>query len=334
MTSKAMVVARYKEDVSWIDTALGLDLFDAVEVYNKGPVGLSHGDPRVRIRNVSNVGREGGTYLDYIIGNYEKLPEEIWFTQADPFDHSPDFIGLLKGSQAYRNKPFQSLTLKFKYAPPRHLIQSHDAFDLNGNRCSHYFVKAMQVVGHCGFFDDGSEMMLDKFEAHYGTRDSFGYLADRIGIARPRPITEFAYGACFYTRGSCVSRHPRWVYERARDFLLEVDEQGEFQGFILERFWPYLVSGSSYETLTDAYRSFFEGRSVSVYCDARKAVWTKAPGCIVISRPEVTAIVHGPDGVRRLPGVDLVGEDLSVSGAKSLQEAVGIVVSKNKGESR
>lgn len=36
---------------------------------------------------IPNVGREGHTYLKYIIDNYHNLPEEILFSQYDPLDH-------------------------------------------------------------------------------------------------------------------------------------------------------------------------------------------------------------------------------------------------------
>ena len=33
--------------------------------------------------------------LSYIINNYEQLPDNIWFVQGNPFDHSPDFLNLM-----------------------------------------------------------------------------------------------------------------------------------------------------------------------------------------------------------------------------------------------
>ena len=55
-------------------------------IYNKGKDDIpDFKNDKIKILNVPNTGREGGTYLDFIIDNYEDLPEEVWFTQGNPF---------------------------------------------------------------------------------------------------------------------------------------------------------------------------------------------------------------------------------------------------------
>lgn len=173
--------------------------------------------------------------------------------------------------------------------------------------------------------------MLNDFESRYGTRDAFNFLSDRLGIARPRRFTEFAYGACFYASGRSVSRHPRWVYERAKDFLLETDDQAGFQGFVLERFWPYLVSGVSYESLADCYRSVLANRPLAVYCAARGMVWFKRDFAgAVIEDPNTVAITLDKDGVHTIPGIDVTAADESSAAVGSLEDAVRLFSSKFK----
>ena len=62
-------------------------------VFNKGndDVNIKYTD-KINVISIENVGREGETYLQYIINNYDSLPEHIWFIQANPFEHSPDHL--------------------------------------------------------------------------------------------------------------------------------------------------------------------------------------------------------------------------------------------------
>ena len=82
-----IVVAHYQENLQWLEPYLSL-----IRVYHNG--GLSH-IPRVSqsvlpdycISSLSNVGREGHTYLTHIIESWDFLAEKILFIQGHPFDH-------------------------------------------------------------------------------------------------------------------------------------------------------------------------------------------------------------------------------------------------------
>lgn len=76
-----VVVARYNEDVSWLDNVTSARII----IYNKGnPLQSKH-----IVRNIPNhpTGREADTYLHHIIEYYEELAETTWFVQGNPFDH-------------------------------------------------------------------------------------------------------------------------------------------------------------------------------------------------------------------------------------------------------
>lgn len=73
--NKVAVLSRYREQNSfWRD--LVSEKYK-VTIYNK-----YDGD-----NLLPNIGREGHTYLHYIIENYNNLPDEILFSQYDPIDH-------------------------------------------------------------------------------------------------------------------------------------------------------------------------------------------------------------------------------------------------------
>ena len=92
--SYQVVIAKYKENIDWTNTV------ENVKIYNKGPDG-----------DIPNIGREGETFLRYIIEHYEVLPDFVVFLQGDPFPHMPpsvnkDTIGYqIKNKQL--NKPIE-----------------------------------------------------------------------------------------------------------------------------------------------------------------------------------------------------------------------------------
>ena len=74
------VIARYNEDLSWVD-----QLDTDVIIYNKG-VDFNFNIPRT---DVENIGRESETYIRFILEWYDKLAEydACVFLQGDPFGH-------------------------------------------------------------------------------------------------------------------------------------------------------------------------------------------------------------------------------------------------------
>lgn len=71
-----IVVAKYKEDVSWTENLPCI-------IYNKDPNGPSP---------LPNIGREAHTYLYHIVSNYDTLDDYTIFVQGNPFDHSPNLL--------------------------------------------------------------------------------------------------------------------------------------------------------------------------------------------------------------------------------------------------
>lgn len=97
-----IVVARYKEDVSWTKQ------FDNVFIYNKGDE-LEGYDNVIKL---DNVGREPHTYYKHIYDNYDNLNEYTIFLQGNPHAHvrNRDIISPIN---AYINK--QNLNIDFKF---------------------------------------------------------------------------------------------------------------------------------------------------------------------------------------------------------------------------
>jgi len=76
--SKIVVIARYKEDISW-SNGLYCNKIIYNKFYEEGIV-------------LPNVGKESHTYLTHIINNYDNLCDMNIFTQGNPIFHSASFV--------------------------------------------------------------------------------------------------------------------------------------------------------------------------------------------------------------------------------------------------
>jgi len=83
------VVARYNEDISWLDEIENGDVL----IYNKGD-DFETKYPYIR---VPNIGREAETFLKAIINNYQFLSQydNVIFLQGNPIEHCFDLIEFL-----------------------------------------------------------------------------------------------------------------------------------------------------------------------------------------------------------------------------------------------
>lgn len=84
--NREIVVARYKEDVSWLLSVAGF----ACTILDKSDDIHEPWNGRLR-----NVGRESNTYLHWIVNaltGSSPMPDEVVFCQGRPFDHDPKFM--------------------------------------------------------------------------------------------------------------------------------------------------------------------------------------------------------------------------------------------------
>lgn len=106
-----IVVARYNEDISWVDKFKKSRLF----IYDKG-------DEINDFIKLPNIGRESHTYLTHIVNNYDNLSDYTTFLQGNPYD----------GSKGHLNRDpdyIESPTDIFNFMPLSYMLRC----DLNGN---------------------------------------------------------------------------------------------------------------------------------------------------------------------------------------------------------
>lgn len=77
------MIARYKEDVSWLKRLSGYRVYVYNKFYKEG-------------LQLPNIGREAHTYVHHIVENYEKLDTISIFLQGDPFAHGADLFSKLE----------------------------------------------------------------------------------------------------------------------------------------------------------------------------------------------------------------------------------------------
>ena len=77
-----LVVAKYTENISWLQHFMGLNHDrHAIFVYDKSD------DPSPEYIALPNIGREAHTFLEHIIRFYDDLADVTVFVQGNPFDH-------------------------------------------------------------------------------------------------------------------------------------------------------------------------------------------------------------------------------------------------------
>jgi Protein of unknown function (DUF3431) len=82
MSTIKLVVSRFKEDLEWLS-----GISQHCVVYNKGEDDLAASLGFKEVVALDNFGREGESYLRYIISEYSRLPDYVVFSQGQIHDH-------------------------------------------------------------------------------------------------------------------------------------------------------------------------------------------------------------------------------------------------------
>ena len=210
-----LVVARYKESIDWLLTNTELWNTEMIYVYNKSNVDesidcesinlkqqLSVLSSQIVIKSIPNVGKESHTYLHHIIENYDSLTDIVYFTQANPFDHSPHFINSFCANVGIL-QPFTML----------------------GN-------SVQNIYNH----------NVTKYENNFpgiqkGFNKVYEHLFDNSSIIREQCI-QFSPGAIFSVKKEQIRKRSRDFYMKA--ILLLQYEKNPIEGYCFERLWPLI----------------------------------------------------------------------------------------------
>ncbi len=239
-----IVIARYTEDLEWV-TEIPPDY--EVVVYNKGSQITSKAVlGRVnKLNALPNSGRESDTFLRHILGKREFGDGYTVFLQADPFEHSPDIIGLLRTQTDWSDiQPLSWRWLANEKRPPRHILDHETGEYIAGGRVRAE-VFSLTTWMPSQFFDAGSRWLDDEYRrAHHlpegvNIAAHFLRLCDWTSLADQAELHmsgRFSYGALFAVRQHLLGGLPNGSLERA----LKAANGHSTYGYVLERLWLHM----------------------------------------------------------------------------------------------
>lgn len=212
MYKSDIVVAKYKEDVTWIDSFK--DPSSVVYIYDKsGGECNSH-----EVIPLENIGRESHTYLHHIVSNYDSMDASgvTLFTQGNPFDHYS--VHTLKKLIPEAKKNGFSVSTTSRAIP--------------GHNCTRTFT--LDVFGP-----------VDMNVVTSRTKEHFGPWFERV-TRKPFPQDPFWFviAAVFAVRNDLILSKPKEYYQ---NMMNEFDGCGSNPevGHFFERSWYYIMNDTT-----------------------------------------------------------------------------------------
>lgn len=238
------VVARYKEDVSWLND---LPLDAKIYLYNKGPAlepGIFSRD--VTVVQLPNAGRESGTYMHHLMHRFDASEGEFTvFTQADPFEHAPHILDLVRVWRQWSDvQPLSLMWLAEQKTPPALLLE-RETSDWIGDLAIRREFFSLTTWAPVGFLDQGAWGIGNTYRQKHmlpnGTNImahflDFCGLSEMAAEAETAELGVFSYGAIFAVRNSRVSA----FLDQAGPHLekIELLTRADMNyGYIFERCW-------------------------------------------------------------------------------------------------
>ena len=238
-----VVLARYDEDVSWIqDYAQRTDV--KFIVYNKGEplTGSVQSSQNVDIIPIRNLGLEAGTYLHHIVHNYDNLAELTVFLQAAEPTHIPP-------GHLYPGVTFEDYLKKPLYVPT--ILVTADMKEVSYRKGYHGFGPVEASFNPCpadgldrwfnfgpfSYWDIVQGRRIKEQSAEFPTLESmWSSLLPRIPY--PKHAIAMSHGAQFSVSRQNIVQHPLEFYQRLWDANQKSSES--YTAFYLEYMWWYI----------------------------------------------------------------------------------------------
>ncbi len=256
-TPATLVIARFREDLSWL-LEVGKDV--TVVVYNKGE---AIADKRLlgridHLEILPNKGRESDTYLHHV-ANYAHGAADEWtiFCQGDPFYHNPDFVRLLGHRDRWQD--VQALTSGYNEDyPPRVLRELETGEWIAGIpiRTDLYSAGTLRAAL---WRDETGEGFIKDYSERYGLPPGWsvsGHFLEACGLkelarrAWKASLVRGVYAAIFAVRNERLALLPKRRIPRMRKLAGEHSSTG----YVYERLWLHLF-GLPFVTLGETDQS-------------------------------------------------------------------------------
>lgn len=233
-----LVIARYNENLNWIDK-VPKDI--KITIYNKGKNDIPY-----NYIKLPNEGRESNTYLHHITYNYYNLSDRIIFVQGYPFDHSPNFIELLKKKNIF--KEIQGLTNLMNF-PDNLKKASKNALNTKLNDLLLYTEYVNNNFDPCypTYWYNGSfEKVINKIKETHKVENVLKYFKKKLKLKNIdlNYLIPVNYSANFSVDKKLIKKNSLEFYENMNKILLKTKEYD--LGFIIERLWLSIFNYQKY----------------------------------------------------------------------------------------
>jgi hypothetical protein len=238
-----LVIARYNENVDWLN-----NVNIPYVIYNKGEDNISQWSSQIKI---DNIGNEEYVYLKYIVDSYSNLPDRVIFTQANPIEHSPDFLQLLNKIDKFQDT--QPLSAYYNNQTPGDILTNQSKILWIDNCRIHidFFdseIRRYNVAENIFSYYPPQGLGLYKLVAdHYGKDDVRSAMFDDIGISYrsfDKNMTPFNYAAIFAVVKEKIQKYPKSYYEfllqKSESVSMMTNKNRKLFGYIMEMIWMEL----------------------------------------------------------------------------------------------
>lgn len=241
-----VVIARYAETLDWVEQIPRQ--FD-VYIYNKGDaINASSIISRAKIIDRPNVGRESETYLWHMQSALAAEGHTV-FCQGDPFEHSPDFIDILRNASSWSDiQPLSWQWRGLRNIPPAPLLARYRKSDIGRVRPEWFSLITWNPLH---FYDEGAYKISRIYREAHGLSEGENIAAhflvlcglrDLAGECSRHLVGKFSYGAVFAVRNDLVRELPK----ENLALLYQATLSHQIYGYILERLWLHLFGASFY----------------------------------------------------------------------------------------
>lgn len=259
-------VARYMEDINWLSK---LPAESKIYLFNKGDE-ITHDLPaNVEVHALENEGRESGTYAHFMINFCDDIEDGYTvFTQGDPFEHSPDFLRLMKIRDKWA--PLQPLTVCWKKSDgiPNETILDEERQDwIAGCNIRKEFF-SLKTYAPVNFFDHGAwgigNTYVQRHNLKMGTNISAHFfnmcgLKEIAKRAQAADVGFFSYGAIF----AVDNRLLRKFVNENKVALHKIEMLSKLHpnyGYMIERCWLHMF-GEPFLSIRPPYQVGVEEES-------------------------------------------------------------------------
>lgn len=225
-----LVVCRYNEDLSWVNK-----ISQNYIIFNKG----NDIDYPNSIKQ-TNISREEYTYLKYIVDNYYSLPDRVIFSQAEPIQHSPDFLDLLRYENLF--SIVQPLSDRYNHCHPIPAIRPITFPYLNINSFSihsDFYDYRLSIYAKDYTYYSGHWRLRQIFRRIFKQKNIRKLVMDAVGITprlfNNKEISPFNYSAIFAVNKEAILNRSLKFYQN----LLDKSISGKIPlfPFIMELSW-------------------------------------------------------------------------------------------------